>query len=232
MIVVREGARRGHTQLGWLDSYHTFSFGEYRDPNHMGFRCLRVINDDRVIPGGGFATHSHRDMEIISYVMSGALSHRDSLGTTSVIRPGEVQRMSAGSGITHSEFNHSATEPVHFLQLWIVPSERGIKPGYEQREFPRAQRRNRFQIVADRAGTDGALTIHQDARLLVADLEAQQTVSHAFAPGRYGWLHVASGVASIQGDELRAGDGVAFSAEASFTLTSPVGAELLLFDLP
>jgi len=232
MIVVRAGAQRGHTQLGWLDSRHTFSFGEYRDPSHMGFRCLRVINDDRVIPGGGFATHSHRDMEIISYVMSGALSHRDSLGTTSVIRPGEVQRMSAGSGITHSEFNHSATEAVHFLQLWIVPDVLGIKPGYEQKVFARALRRNRFRVVADRAGTDGALTIHQDARLLVADLEAHQSIHHAFAPGRYGWLHVASGVVSIQADELRAGDGAAFSAESSLTLTSPVGAELLLFDLP
>ena len=231
MVQIRDRGRRGRTQLGWLDSQHTFSFGEYRDPDHMGFHSLRVINDDRVIPGAGFATHSHRDMEIISYVLSGALSHRDSLGTSSVIRPGEVQRMSAGSGITHSEFNASATEPVHFLQIWVMPDTLGITPGYEQREFPRADRRNRFRLVADRAGRDGAITIRQDVRLFAADLEANNTLTYEFAAGRFGWLQVASGVVRLQDDELRDGDGAQFTGETSVTLSSSIGAELLLFDL-
>jgi len=231
MIVVRDRNRRGRTQLGWLDSRHTFSFGDYHDPNHMGFRSLRVINDDRVIPGAGFGTHGHRDMEIVSYVLSGALSHRDSLGTGSVIRPGEVQRMSAGTGITHSEFNHSRSEAVHFLQIWILPEANGIAPGYEQKEFPRGERTNRFRLVADRHGTDGALTIHQDVQMFAADLEPNQSLTHAFAPGSYAWLQVATGVALLEGDELREGDGAAISAEPSIKLTTPVGAELLLFAL-
>jgi redox-sensitive bicupin YhaK (pirin superfamily) len=231
MIIVRERGRRGHTQLGWLDSHHTFSFGDYNDPNQMGFRHLRVINDDRVIPGAGFATHSHRDMEIVSYVLAGELSHRDSLGTGSVIRPGEVQRMSAGSGITHSEFNHSAAEPVHFLQIWIVPESRGLPPGYEQKDFPRAERRNRLQLVADRHGTDGAVTIHQDVRLYVGELEPQCTLNHQFAAGRFGWLQVAGGVVTLDGEELREGDGAAISTEPAIALATSVGAHVLLFDL-
>lgn len=231
MIVVRDRDRRGRTQLGWLDSRHTFSFGDYHDPNHMGFRSLRVINDDRVIPGAGFGTHGHRDMEIVSYVLSGALSHRDSLGTGSVIRPGEVQRMSAGTGITHSEFNHSRSEPVHFLQIWILPDSTGLAPGYEQKEFPRGERTNRFRLVADRQGTDGAVTIHQDVQIFAADLEPHHTLTHAFAPGRFGWLQVATGLVLLDGDELREGDGAAISAEPSIALTTPVGAELLLFTL-
>ena len=232
MILVRDRGHRGRTQLGWLDSRHTFSFGEYRDPHHMGFRSLRVLNDDRVIPGAGFGAHSHRDMEIVSYVLSGALAHRDSLGTGSVIRPGEVQRMSAGTGITHSEFNDSKTEPVHFLQIWILPERPGLPPGYQQRAFPSEERTNRWRLLADRAGSEGALTIHQDVRFYAAELVAGATLGYRFAPGRYGWLHVARGVAALEGDELREGDGAAISAEPSISLTSTVGAELLLLDLP
>jgi redox-sensitive bicupin YhaK (pirin superfamily) len=232
MILVRDRGRRGHTQLGWLDSWHTFSFGEYRDPNHMGFRSIRVINDDRVIPGAGFGTHAHRDMEIISYVLAGELSHEDSLGTGSVIRPGEVQRMTAGSGITHAEFNRSQTAAVHFLQIWILPEAAGLAPSYEQKEFPRAERRNALRLVADRRGADGAVTVHQDVSLYAADLEPGATVRHAFAPGRCGWLQVARGVVSLEGDELREGDGAAISAEASIALATAVGGEVLLFDLP
>jgi quercetin 2,3-dioxygenase len=231
MIVVRDRNRRGRTQTGWLDSRHTFSFGEFSDPNHMGFRSLRVINDDRVIPGAGFANHSHRDMEIVSYVLAGELSHRDSLGTGSVIRPGEVQRMSAGTGITHSEFNNSRSDPVHFLQIWFLPERSGIAPGYEQKEFPRSERRNRLRLVADRQGTDGAVTIHQDVKLYAADLESHQTLRHVFAPGRFGWLHVAGGVIALNEDELREGDGAAISAEPEITLATSVGAEVLVFDL-
>jgi quercetin 2,3-dioxygenase len=231
MIVVRDRGRRGHTQLGWLDSRHTFSFGDYHDPNHMGYRSLRVINDDRVIPGAGFGTHGHRDMEIISYVLSGALAHKDSLGTGSTIRPGEVQRMSAGTGITHSEFNASAAEPVHFLQIWIVPEARGIAPGYEQKRFDPEECRNRFRVVADRTGTDGAVTIHQDARLSVATLEAGTKLEQPLPAGRHAWLQIARGVVTLEGDELREGDGAAIEGEAAIGLETPTGAELLLFDL-
>jgi len=231
MIIVRDRGRRGRTQVGWLDSRHTFSFGDYHDPNHMGYRALRVINDDRVIPGAGFGTHGHRDMEIISYVLSGALAHKDSLGTGSTIRPGEVQRMTAGSGITHSEYNASTAEPVHFLQIWIVPEALGLAPGYEQKSFAPEECRNRFRLVADRHGTDGAVTIHQDARLSVATLEAGARITEALPAGRYAWLQVARGVATLEGDELREGDGAAIRDEAAISLESATGAELLLFDL-
>ncbi len=231
MILIRDRGRRGRTQLGWLDSRHSFSFGNYRDPGHMGFRSLRVLNDDRVIPGAGFGAHSHRDMEILTSVLSGALAHRDSLGTGSVIRPGEVQRMSAGTGITHSEFNESQSEPVHFLQVWILPESPGLAPGYEQKAFTREERRDRWLLIADRAGTDGALTVHQDVAIYATDLAKGAQLTHAFAAGRYGWLQVAGGVVSLEGDELREGDGVEISAEPSITVTTPVGAELLLFDL-
>jgi len=231
MIVVRDRGRRGRTQLGWLDSRHTFSFGDYRDPNHMGFRSLRVINDDRVIPGAGFGTHGHRDMEIISYVLSGALAHKDSLGTGSTIRPGEVQRMSAGTGITHSEFNASSTEPVHFLQIWILPESLGLAPGYEQKRFAPEDWRNRFRLVADRHGTDGAVTVHQDVRIHAAMLEAGTRLSQPLPAGRHGWLQVARGVVALEGDELREGDGAAITNEASIGLETATGAELLLFDL-
>jgi len=231
MIVIRDRNSRGHTKIGWLDSRHTFSFGNYRDPNHMGFRSLRVINDDRVIPGGGFGTHGHRDMEIISYVLSGALEHKDSLGTGSVIRPGDVQRMTAGTGVTHSEFNHSKKEPVHFLQIWILPEREGIAPGYEQKQFPPEQRLGRFQLIGDRHGTDGAVTIHQDVRLYAAELEAGQEITQDLPDGRHTWLHVVRGVVTLNGDELREGDGAAISDEPSIRLATDIGAELLLFDL-
>jgi hypothetical protein len=231
MIVVRDRGRRGHTQFGWLDSWHTFSFGGYRDPHHMGYRSLRVINDDRVIPGAGFGEHGHRDMEIVTYVLDGALAHKDSLGTGSTILPGDVQRMSAGTGITHSEFNASATEPVHFLQIWILPQAAGLAPGYEQRRFAPEERHNRFRLVVDPQGADGAVTIRQDARLYAATLAAGATLSQALPAGRYAWLQVARGLVSLEGDELRAGDGAAISGEASIRLASEAGAELLLFDL-
>ncbi|MBS0374314.1 MAG: pirin family protein [Proteobacteria bacterium] len=231
MIVVRDRDRRGRTQMGWLDSRHTFSFGEYRDPNHMGYRSLRVINDDRVIPGAGFGTHGHRDMEIVTYVLSGALAHRDSLGNGSTIRPGDVQRMSAGTGITHSEFNASSTEPVHFLQIWILPETTGIAPGYEQKQFTADERRNRFRLVADHDGSDGAVRIHQDARLSVATLEAGASLDVPLPAGRHAWLQVARGVVALEGDELREGDGAAIRDETAVRLESAHGAELLLFDL-
>ncbi len=231
MILVRDRGRRGHTQLGWLDSWHTFSFGEFRDPNHMGFRSIRVINDDRVIPGAGFGTHGHSDMEIISYVLEGELSHEDSLGTGSVIRPGDVQRMTAGSGIRHAEFNHSKSAPVHFLQIWILPDTAALLPSYEQKAIPREERVNALRLIADRGGTNGAIRVHQDVTLYATDLEAGASVHHSFAPGRFGWLQVARGVVSLEGDELREGDGAAISGEASITLTTPVGGEVLLFDL-
>ncbi|MBS0393585.1 MAG: pirin family protein [Proteobacteria bacterium] len=231
MILVRDRDRRGHTRLGWLDSRHTFSFGEYRDPNHMGFRSLRVINDDRVIPGAGFGTHGHRDMEIITVVLEGALAHRDSLGHGSTIRPGEVQRMSAGTGITHSEYNASQTEPVHFLQIWIVPEARGLTPGYQQARFDPQEQHNRLRLIADRHGTDGALVVHQDARVLAATLDAGASLEVPLEPARHAWLQVAGGVVELEGDELRAGDGAAISAESAVRLRSGVGAQLLVFDL-
>ena len=231
MIVVRDRGRRGRTQLGWLDSRHTFSFGDYHDPNHMGFRTLRVINDDRVIPGAGFGTHGHRDMEIVTYVLEGALAHKDSLGTGSTIRPDELQRMSAGTGITHSEFNASAIEPVHFLQIWILPETRGLPPSYEQRRFPREDRRNRFQLLADRNGSDGVLTIHQDIRLYAASLEAGASLVQPLPERRSAWLQIATGVVSVEGDELRAGDGAAITGETTISLGTGNGAEILLFDL-
>ena len=231
MIVVRDRGRRGHTQLGWLDSWHTFSFGDFRDPNHMGFRSIRVINDDRVNPGAGFGTHGHSDMEIISYVLEGELSHEDSTGTGSVIRPGDVQRMTAGSGIRHAEFNHSKSAAVHFLQIWILPDTAGLAPSYEQKVIPREQRRNALRLIADRDGTNGAIRVHQDVKLYAADLEPGAIVRQSFAPGRFGWLQVARGVVSLEGDELREGDGAAISAEPSIELTTSVGGEVLLFDL-
>ncbi|RME62691.1 MAG: pirin family protein [Alphaproteobacteria bacterium] len=231
MITIRDRNARGRTQTGWLDSRHTFSFGDYRDPDQMGFRSLRVINEDRVIPGAGFGTHGHRDMEIISYVVSGALEHKDSLGTGSVIRPGEVQRMSAGTGITHSEFNASKSEPVHFLQIWIVPERTGLAPGYEQKAFPAAARRGRMLLVGDRHGSDGALTIHQDVRLYAGLLHAGEALGHGLADGRHGWLQVVRGLVRLNGHELREGDGAAIVEEPAITLETEHGAELLLFDL-
>ena len=231
MITFRDRMARGPSNFGWLDSRHTFSFGGYRDPDHMGFRSLRVINEDRVIPGAGFPTHSHRDMEIISYVLEGELAHKDSLGNGAIIRPGDVQRMSAGTGIAHSEFNASKTTGVHFLQIWILPERDGLAPGYEQKQFPIEMRRNQLRLVADRHGTAGAVTVHQDAQLYVANLSPGELVSHALAAARGAWLQVARGVIGLNDTEMRAGDGAAVEEEGSLDVLAETEAEILLFDL-
>ncbi len=230
MITLRPSRDRGHANHGWLDSYHTFSFANYYDPNHMGFRALRVINEDQVQPGRGFGTHSHRDMEIITYVLEGAVEHKDSLGNGAVITPGEVQRMSAGTGIMHSEFNPSQTQPVHFLQIWILPDRQGLQPSYEQRAFGE-ERQGKLRLIAAKDGRDGAVTIHQDADLYSAVLQPGEQVSHQLQPNRYGWLQVARGAASLNGYDLKAGDGVAVSDAELLTISTDTEAEILLFDL-
>jgi redox-sensitive bicupin YhaK (pirin superfamily) len=231
MIIVRPAEERGMANFGWLDSRHTFSFGHYYDPRHMGIGALRVINDDRVAPGGGFDTHSHQDMEIISYVLEGAMEHQDSIGTGSVIRPGDVQRMTAGTGIAHSEFNHSRTEPVHFLQIWIVPERKGLEPGYEQKTFPLEERHGKARLVASRDGRDGSLTVHQDIDLYTSVLEAGDEVAIALRPERSAWVQVARGAVTVNGTGLKEGDGAAVFDTATLTLTSDTGSEVLVFDL-
>jgi redox-sensitive bicupin YhaK (pirin superfamily) len=231
MIQVRSAADRGRTEWGWLDSRHTFSFGEYYDPSHEGFRSLRVINDDRVEPGGGFGAHGHRDMEILSYVLEGALAHKDSSGGGGVIRPGEIQFMRAGTGVTHSEYNHSKTEPVHFLQIWIVPDRGGLKPAYGQRSFDRDQARRGFVLLASRDGREGSLQVQQDVDLWVTLLEAGDERRLALRPGRHGWVHVARGKASVNGKALGEGDGAAVSGEDGITLAGQGPGEVLVFDL-
>jgi quercetin 2,3-dioxygenase len=231
MIQVRKASERGHFDHGWLDTYHTFSFSRYYDPRHMGFRALRVINEDRIAPGQGFGTHGHEDMEIVTYVLGGALAHRDSLGTGSSIRPGELQRMTAGTGITHSEFNPSDTEPVHLYQIWLLPEREGLEPSYEQKDFPEAERRNRLRLVASPDGRDGSLSIRQDARLFLASLEEGQEVAHALAPGRHAWLQVLRGGIRLNGRTLSAGDGAAVTAESDLAIRADGSSELLLFDL-
>ena len=234
MITVRKSAERGVGRHGWLTSHHTFSFANYYDPQHMGFRQLRVINEDTVTAGGGFGAHRHENMEIISIVMEGALAHRDSSGGEGVLRRGEVQRMSAGTGVVHSELNDSDTEPVHFFQTWILPAEENVPPSYEQKVFPEEERRNRLRLVVapDRAG--GALTINQDARLYLSILDEGATVEHALAPGRGAWLQVASGQVEVNGTPLGTGDGAAIEEELRLTIrgTGSGPAEFLLFDLP
>lgn len=235
MITIRDRNTRGHSDIGWLDSRHTFSFGDYRDPAHMGFRSLRVINDDRIIPGAGFPTHGHRDMEIISYVVDGALEHKDSIGTGSTIRPGDVQRMTAGTGVTHSEFNPSAENGVRLLQIWIVPEKAGLKPSYEQKTFSKEQRNNQLCLVADNRGRDGAIKVHQDVQIYAATLSDAGRVNHAIEQGRHVWLQVVRGLVGMRvGGEtanLREGDGVAMSDVDAVALSSRTGAEVLLFDL-
>jgi redox-sensitive bicupin YhaK (pirin superfamily) len=231
MVSVRPSAERGRSELGWLSSRHTFSFADYRDPRHMGFRSLRVINEDRVQPGAGFPTHGHHDMEIVTYVVEGALEHEDSMGNGSVIRPGEVQRMTAGTGVTHSEYNPSRTEPVHFLQIWILPERQGLAPGYEQRAFPAAELQGRLRVVASRDGRDGAVTVHQDARLFAARLAPGEEIVHALAPGRHAWVQVVRGELALDGTALAAGDGAAVSDTARLALSARASSELLLFDL-
>jgi len=228
---VRRAGERGVASHGWLESRHTFSFADYYDPAHMGFRALRVINEDRVAPGRGFGRHPHRDMEIISYVLEGALEHKDSMGHGSTIRPGDVQRMSAGTGVTHSEFNASSDETVHFLQIWIVPERRGLEPSYEQRTFAVDEKQNRFRLVASRAGRDGSVTVQQDAELYVALLDAGAEVHHELAAGRHAWLQLTRGAVRLNGVALAAGDGAALSGERGVRVEAVETAELLLFDL-
>lgn len=231
MLTIRRAAERGHTDFGWLDSRHTFSFGDYTDYDHMGFHSLRVINDDRVAPGGGFPTHAHRDMEILTWVLAGGLEHRDSLGTGSVIRPGDLQRMTAGAGIRHSEFNASKTEPVHFLQIWVYPERRGLKPGYEQKSFPAADRKGQLRLIASRDGRDGSVSFHQDADVYAAALGLGQKVTHALAPGRAAWVQAATGAVSLNGQRLEAGDGAAVEEETALELVGLEDGETLVFDL-
>ena len=231
-LSIRRANDRGHANFGWLDSHHTFSFGEYHDPRHMGFGPLRVINDDRVAGGGGFPTHPHRDMEIISYVIEGALEHKDSTGTGSVTRPGDVQRMSAGSGIRHSEFNASKTEPAHFLQVWILPQKHGIAPGYEQKAFSKADKDGRLKLVGSHDGREGSVTIHNDVDLYASNVRADDKLVHTIRPGRIVWLQVARGNARLNGALVMAGDGASVSEAGSLEIRGVAdGAEVLLFDM-
>jgi quercetin 2,3-dioxygenase len=231
MLTVRPSEERGAFDHGWLDTKHTFSFADYQDPRHMGFRSLRVINEDVVAPGKGFGTHGHRDMEIITYVLDGALQHRDSMGNGSIIRPGDVQRMTAGTGVTHSEFNPSAGEQVHLLQIWILPERSGLPPGYEQRTFSADERRGRLKLVASRSARDGSLTVHQDADIFAALLSPGQELVHALGPERHAWVQVARGALAVNGTEVAAGDGVALSEEPRVVLRAEQPTEILLFDL-
>jgi len=230
MITVRRAGERGHFDHGWLNTFHTFSFADYHDPDHMGFRALRVINEDRVAPGQGFGAHRHRDMEIVSYVLDGALAHQDSMGNSGVIRPGDVQRMSAGTGVQHSEFNASKTEPVHFLQIWILPERNGRPPGYEQKTFPPETERGRLRLVGAPNGRDGSVTIGQDVEIYSSALEPGDEVHHVLAPGRHAWLQVARGGIELNGKALHAGDGAAVTGERDLRITGNES-QVLLFDL-
>lgn len=230
MLKIRRAGERGGADHGWLRTSHTFSFADYHDPAHMGFRALRVINEDRVAPRTGFGRHGHRDMEIVSYVLSGEIEHRDSMGSAGVLRPGEVQRMTAGTGVMHSEMNPS-DEELHFLQIWILPEKAGLEPGYEQRSFPEAERRGVLRLLVSPTGEHGSLRIHQDAKLFGTLLSAGESVTHAIAPGRHAWLQVARGAVSLNGVELRAGDGAAVSDEERLMIEAREPAEALLFDL-
>jgi len=236
MLTLRPAAQRGRTKIDWLDSRHTFSFGDYYDPSNVGFRVLRVINDDRVAAGGGFPTHGHADMEIISYVLEGALEHKDSLGTGSVIRPGDVQRMSAGTGVRHSEKNASRDAPVHFLQIWILPGRRGIAPGYEQKSYPAAEKRGRLRLVGSPDGRDGTVVLHQDVRLYVGLFAPGEQATHTLGAERAAYVHVARGAVDLDGHTLREGDGASLVSRETLTLSGVAGAdtdgEVLVFDLP
>ena len=229
---IRRSHDRGHAQHGWLDSFHSFSFADYHDPEHMGFGPLRVINEDRVQPGQGFGTHGHRDMEIISYVLEGGLAHKDSMGNGSVIRPGDVQRMSAGTGVRHSEFNASDRDPVHFLQIWIEPALRGIEPGYEEKRFDEASKRGRLRLIASPDGADGSVRIHQDARLYATLLDGTESASFDQKEGRRTYVHVVRGRVEVNGQALGAGDALKAQGAGTLTLGRAQAAEVLLFDLP
>lgn len=231
MIAVRKAGDRGHANHGWLDSHHTFSFANYYDPSEMGFGTLRVINEDRVAPGMGFGTHPHRDMEIISYVLDGALEHRDSMGTGSVIKPGDVQRMSAGTGVTHSEYNHSPADLVHFLQIWIEPKERGIAPSYEQKNFSVEDKTGRLRLVASPDGRDGSVKIHQDAWMYAGLLNEGDAIEHAVDPSHRAYVHVARGEVEVNGRKLGPGDGLKVVAETGLKLANAKNAEVIVFDM-
>jgi redox-sensitive bicupin YhaK (pirin superfamily) len=228
---IRRSTERGHAQHGWLDSHHTFSFADYYDPKAMGFRALRVINEDRVIAGEGFPTHAHRDMEIISYVLEGSLSHQDSIGTNGVIKPGDVQRMSAGTGVRHSEFNGSKEEGVHFLQIWIVPDRAGHEPSYEQKNFSDAEKRGKLRLVASPNGQNGSVSIHQDARLYAGLFDAGEKATYELKPGRGAWVHVVRGELTVNGEKLLAGDAAAIETTGKIDIAGTTGGEVLLFDL-
>jgi len=231
MLEPRRSEDRGHAQHGWLESYHTFSFAGYHDPKHMGVRALRVINEDRVQPGKGFETHSHRDMEILSYVIEGALEHKDSMGNGSIIRPGELQLMRAGTGVTHSEFNQSTQELVHFLQIWVVPDTEGLEPAYDQRQFPDSERRGRLRLIASPDGADGSVRVHQDVSLYATLMDEGDSLEHALSRDRFAWVQVVEGKLEVSGRALDAGDGMAISNEPVVTLSSSSPAEVLLFEL-
>lgn len=232
MLQIRTSDTRGRAEHGWLSSRHTFSFGHYHDPRHMGFGPLRVINEDRVQPGQGFGTHAHRDMEILSYVLDGALEHKDSMGNGSVLRYGDVQRMTAGSGVTHSEFNHSASEPVHFLQIWLLPERAGIEPGYEEKHFAPETKRGQLRLIAAQQGEDGAVRIHQDARIYAAILDGEERVDHALADGRGAYVQVIRGALTVNGQALQAGDAAQIVDEPQLRFADAQDTEFLLFDLP
>ena len=232
MLTVRKADERGHANHGWLDTWHTFSFADYQDPRHMGYGPLRVINDDTVQPGQGFGTHGHRDMEIITYVLEGALEHKDSMNNGSIIRPGNVQRMSAGTGVRHSEFNPSRDESVHFLQIWIEPSVTGVRPGYEEKQFGTAEKKGQLRLIASPDGREGSVTIHQDAYVYASMLDGKDAVTHRLAPGRRAYVHVARGSIEVNGTPLKGGDGVKISGESEISLARAAQAEVLLFDLP
>jgi redox-sensitive bicupin YhaK (pirin superfamily) len=231
MFTIRRAADRGGANHGWLDTKHTFSFAHYYDEAHMGFRALRVINEDRVIPGAGFGTHGHRDMEILSYVLEGALQHKDSMGTGAVIKPGDVQRMSAGTGVLHSEFNASKHEPVHFLQIWLIPDEQGVTPGYAQTTFSEAEKRGRLRLVASPDGADGSLSMHADAKVYAGLFAKGERAELGLSAGRHAWVHVARGEVLVNGQRLTAGDGAALSAEPKVLLEGVSEGEVLVFDL-
>ncbi len=232
MLELRRSAERGHANHGWLDSYHSFSFADYYDPQHMGFGPLRVINEDRVAAGSGFGTHGHRDMEIISYVLDGELAHRDSMGNGSVIRPGDVQRMSAGRGVMHSEYNHAQDKTTHFLQIWIEPNRHGIAPGYEEKRFSEQDKRGRLCLIASPDGADGSVLIHQDARVYAGLFDDGECAELAIAPGRRAYVHVARGSVRVCGQALQAGDALKLQHEPQVVVEAGQGAEILLFDLP
>ncbi|MCE4371855.1 pirin family protein [Xanthomonas hortorum] len=232
MLNVRKSETRGRAEHGWLSSRHTFSFASYHDPRHMGVGPLRVINEDKVQPGEGFGTHAHRDMEIISYVLDGALEHKDSMGTGSVLHYGDVQRMSAGSGVSHSEFNHSASEPVHFLQIWVMPERNGIEPSYEEKHFDTDSKRNQLRLIASPNGEAGSLRLHQDARLYASILDGDVRLQHPLAPGRIGYVQLVRGSLSVNGQALSAGDALQITAEPELVLADARDAEVLVFDLP